>query len=513
MKQVPNDYLSEVAETASPITGNGPLVSILLYNYVGHKIEQCLHSILNQPHIGNLEVIICDDHSQDGAWEIANRYAKIHNGKITLSRNNESIGRDANRRKGLLMCKGEYGVELHSSIEFEPAYVMDAINRMEADKFLEHAYISRLKRANVFQAPHNPTKSVSEHDRTNLPLVSVCIYNFNYGRYLRQCMDSVFAQTYTNIEVCFSDNASSDDSWDIALEYAARHPGRISLTRNRINYGPNVNLWNCLLDMRGKYMVKLCSDDAIRPEFIERCVSALESHPDAAFAMVHRDIMDEAGACTTELPFYDQSCLIPGHEQAAVYMMSSVNPSVSQIVYAVSKTQGKRMAGNLNDRWFGDRIMDFHICCDSPIVYIKEPLLLNRVHGESESSRLNGNLLQCMSEFVLLHQLADIAGNYRNMEKACDRLLPAIEKVGRLCLRYCLRCLASGDETGAQRYFHLSSAIAPSVQENALHTQLSAFWAQAPQARQQLLPQLLQDSGEAIKRTVTYPAPPGSIPC
>lgn len=490
-----------------------PLISILLHNHQTDSLELSLRSVFGQALIRNLEVIICDDDSSDGAWEIANRYCLTHPGKVTLSRNRKPLGDTSNRWKGMQLCKGTYCVELCQDSEFDASYIRDCIADMEQDELLEHAYIARLKQVNLFMPPNNPTRRISVQDLNRQPLVSICIYNFNYGRYLRQCLDSVFDQTYPNIEVCFSDNASADDSWDIALEYAARYPGKISLTRNRINYGPNVNLWNCLLNMGGKYMLKLCSDDAIRPGFIERCVHALEQHPDAAFAMVHRDIMDEDGNLTPEPAFYDQSCLIPGNEQAAVYMMSSVNPSISQILYKVEKTQGRRMAGNLNDRWFGDRIMDFHICCDSPIIYIKDPLLLNRIHGQSESAGLSGNLLQCMGEFVLLHQLSDIAANYPDMSKARDRLQPAIEKIAHLSLRYCLRSLSDGDATGALRYFHLSSAIALSVQKADLYVKLSKFWALPEATRQSALPELLRDSSEAIRRTVSYPAPPGSIPC
>ena len=51
------------------------------------------------------------------------------------------------------------------------------------------------------------------------PLVSIVIPNYNYGQYLRECFDSILAQTYTNYEVIFRDNASTDDSFQIAMEY------------------------------------------------------------------------------------------------------------------------------------------------------------------------------------------------------------------------------------------------------------------------------------------------------
>jgi glycosyltransferase involved in cell wall biosynthesis len=413
----------------------------------------------------------------------------------------------------MLMCKGEFSVELTESAIFIASYVFSVIQNMVRDKFVEHAYISRLKGSNVFLPPQTHVKRVSQHESTLQPLVSVCIYNYNYGQYLRQCLESVITQTYENIEICFSDNASTDDSWTIALEYAARYPNKINLTRNRINYGPNVNLWNCVLNMRGKYLLKLCSDDAIRPKFIERCVSSLEQYSEAAFAMVHRDIMDESGLCISEAPFYEQSCLIPGNEQAAVYMMSSVNPSISQVFYNVAQTQGKRMAGNLNDRWFGDRIMDFHICCDSPIVYINEPLLLNRIHDKSESAQLDGNLLQCLGEYVLLHQLVDIAGNYPDMNKAKIRLPSAIEKLGRLCLRYCLRCLTQENEWAAKRYFHLSIAIFPAIESDGIFIELAHYWLKGREEKKDMLGKLIANSPEVLKRVGSYPVPQGSVLC
>jgi glycosyltransferase involved in cell wall biosynthesis len=422
------------------------------------------------------------------------------------------MGKVENRAKGLRLCKGAYSVELTSSAEFDSAYVSNVVDRLESDEFLEHSYISRLKPVNVFLPPYRPLKIVSEGERARVPLASVCIYNFNYGRYLRQCLESVFAQTYERIEICFSDNASTDDSWEIVGEYAERYSTKISLTRNRMNYGPLVNLYNCLLTASGKYLLKLCSDDALRPEFIERCITALECHPGAAFAMVHREILDEDGQCTPEPPFYDQSCLIPGAEQAAVYMMSSVNPSISQILYNMGKLEGKRMAGNLNDRWFGDRIMDFHICCDSSIVYIKEPLLLNRVHRERDGARMDGNLLQCIGEYVLLHQLADIAENYSHMGKARDRLQPGIEKLGGLCLRYCLRCLASGDDLGANRYFHLAAVVSPGIRDDRTYTELARYWSLSTPERKSLLRQLMGEDN-LVKRNVSYSPPPGSIQC
>jgi len=487
------------------------LISILIYNYKSDLLEDCLASIFGQSDLRNFEVVICDDAGPEYAWQIAQRYALMHDGRITISRNSVSLGKVANREKALQMCRGKFTVELSEASEFLADYVLHSLERLVADPYLEHAYISRLKPNNFFLPPRKKVEREIRTQAENRPLVSICIYNYNYGRYLRECLDSVYAQTYDNIEICFSDNASTDDSWELAAEFAAANPGKMHLSRNRKNFGPNVNLWNCVLNVRGKYILKLCSDDAIHPEFVERCVIALEQHPEASFAMVHREVIDENGNSFPEPAFYDQSCLIPGTEQAAVYMMSSVNPSISQIIYNYAQLEGKRMAGNLNDRWFGDRIVDFHICCESSIIYLREPLLRNRVHAASDGARLSGNLLQCMSEFVLLHQLSDIAENFPGMKKARGRLSPAIEKLAKLCLRYCLRALSDAEHELGMRYFHLARAISLDIENDPAFKTLASYW-EAPSENRQALLQQMSSVDNLVRRTISYPPPPGSIP-
>lgn len=56
--------------------------------------------------------------------------------------------------------------------------------------------------------------------------VSILIPNYNYGCYLSECFDSILNQTYNDIEVIFSDNASTDDSMKIAESYRDKFSAR-----------------------------------------------------------------------------------------------------------------------------------------------------------------------------------------------------------------------------------------------------------------------------------------------
>ena len=488
-----------------------PYISFILHSMKEHTLKQSLEAIFTQAELIDFEVIICDDASDDGGWDLARRIAKQNQGVVTLCRNHHPMGYEKNRQKALMIAKAPFFVELTSEFPFVLSLIKHDIHQLESGETLKHNHIGRLK--NISYLPTEFSPITSPVHGAESPLVSICIYNYNYGRYLRECIDSVLAQTYENIEICFSDNASTDDSWDIINHYADNYPQTFNLTRSRENFGAYHNLWSSFLNVQGQFVLKLCSDDVIKPGYIEACVKALMSEPEAAFAMVHRATINEEGIYQQEAPFYDSSCFISGDEQAAVYMMSSVNPSVSQVFYRTEVLSDKRLPAALNERWFGDRLMDFHICCSYPIVYIKEPFLVQRIHQQSDSQRIEENLLQCLGEYVLVHQLADIASIYPGMEKAQARLPAALNKLGKLSLRYCLKQLLMGNITLANRYYHLALAIDTSLNDDDMVIQISRYWLLKTEAeREEHLNIIRSLYSDNIKRNYSYPPPQGARP-
>lgn len=342
------------------------------------------------------------------------------------------------------------------------------------------------------------------------PLVSMLIFNYNYGRYLRECFDSVLAQTYDNIEINFSDNASTDESWEIALEYQRRHPNIFFVARNRQNFGADANFNNCWENARGKYFVELCSDDALAPDFTKLCVQALEAHPDTGYALVHRTIINEHGEHEEEAPFYNRTCKIPGAAQAAVYMMAAVNPAVSQIMYRTNFVHGKTVVGGLAARYYGTRIMDFNMCCEYPIIYISAPLLLHRLHLANDSFRAADNMMEVIGPYVLNYQFVDIATTYGH-RNVVDRLPASIEKIARLGMRYSVRALLAGSERNALKYFHLSAAFFPEIVEDDTYRKLAAYWSSDAEEKAHLLQGFLS-ANDLVTRTVSYEPPPGYTP-
>jgi len=97
------------------------------------------------------------------------------------------------------------------------------------------------------------------------PFLSIGIPNYNYGRYLRQCIDSVLIASDENIEIIISDNASTDNSWAIINEYNDK---RIISYQQKTHVSGALNWRTCCDLARGKYFMMLCSDDWVKPNLI-----------------------------------------------------------------------------------------------------------------------------------------------------------------------------------------------------------------------------------------------------
>ena len=142
------------------------------------------------------------------------------------------------------------------------------------------------------------------------PLVSIAIPNYNYGRYLENCFDSILSQTYPNIEVHFRDNASTDNSMDIARRYERKFFEKgISFypIQNKRNVGSEKNTKLLMEDVRGDYYYVLASDDAIEPTMIEECIDIFLQYPKVGMVMTSRVEVDDDGSENVIAPFYNCS--------------------------------------------------------------------------------------------------------------------------------------------------------------------------------------------------------------
>lgn len=99
-------------------------------------------------------------------------------------------------------------------------------------------------------------------------LVSIVIPVYNVEKYLGECLDSVLAQTFSNIEVICVDDASTDRSLYILEKYSLQDE-RIRIIKNEKNRGQAFSRNKGFAAVRGKYTYYLDSDDCIERDAIE----------------------------------------------------------------------------------------------------------------------------------------------------------------------------------------------------------------------------------------------------
>jgi glycosyltransferase involved in cell wall biosynthesis len=97
---------------------------------------------------------------------------------------------------------------------------------------------------------------------------------YNGEKYLRETLDALLAQTYSNFELFVSDNASTDSTPAILEEYA-RRDDRIRIVRQPENRGSVDNFWFLLEEAKTPYFTWFAADDMCAPTFLERTLTEL----------------------------------------------------------------------------------------------------------------------------------------------------------------------------------------------------------------------------------------------
>jgi glycosyltransferase involved in cell wall biosynthesis len=108
------------------------------------------------------------------------------------------------------------------------------------------------------------------------PLVSILIITYNHGRFITEALESAIAQTYSEIEIVVSDDASGDGNQDKIAALHKRYPDRIIPLLGKEHVGTCANANRGLARCRGKYVAFLDGDDILLPTKVADQVQWLE---------------------------------------------------------------------------------------------------------------------------------------------------------------------------------------------------------------------------------------------
>lgn len=110
------------------------------------------------------------------------------------------------------------------------------------------------------------------------PLVSIVIPSYNSEKLINSCLKSLLATAYSNFEVIFVDDCSTDKSYKIAKEFGKRDK-RLFIIRNKKNSGPSVTRNNGIKNAKGDYIAFYETDMESDPKWLTMLVNEMLKNP------------------------------------------------------------------------------------------------------------------------------------------------------------------------------------------------------------------------------------------
>jgi glycosyltransferase involved in cell wall biosynthesis len=232
-------------------------------------------------------------------------------------------------------------------------------------------------------------------DKLSQPLVSIVFTSYNHQEYLRQALDSLVNQTYTNTEIIIIDDFSTDGSQEILREY--EHYGNINLKLQTQNSGSYVKASNFGASFaKGDYILFAQCDDFAEENQIEVLLKAFDSNPSAGVVFSKSNLVDERGETFAD-DFYGreksfktavkENGLIKGDIMKKFLSFSCVIPNLSA---ALIKHDLFKEINGLSDQYLV--VADWEFWLDltekTDFYYVSQPLNYFRQHATTIRSSI-----------------------------------------------------------------------------------------------------------------------------
>lgn len=215
------------------------------------------------------------------------------------------------------------------------------------------------------------------------PLVSVVTPVYNGEPYLRECIESVLAQTYPNWDYTIVNNCSQDRTREIADEYAARDP-RIRVHNNTefVRVLANHNIAVRQISPNSKYCKIVAADDWLFPECLSRMVEVAEANPTVAIVSSY-GLRDKGKGITCGGLTYS-SALLSGREVCRACLLGGpyVFGQPTSILYRAELVRSRHTFFN-ESNLHADAESCFELLQDHDFAFVHQILYFIRTHDKS----------------------------------------------------------------------------------------------------------------------------------
>ncbi|MDF7807329.1 glycosyltransferase [Pontiellaceae bacterium B12219] len=231
----------------------------------------------------------------------------------------------------------------------------------------------------------------------NIPKVSITIPLYNCESHIRETIDSVLAQTFSDFELIIIDDQSTDHSYHIAKSY---DDPRIRVIKNIKRQGFFGN-WNaCLEFMTGTYCKLLPHDDTLETTCLEKQVQILDEFPEVVLVHNARKIIDPNGRVLTLRRLKESSGIKDSNSSLREIVRSGTNP-IGEPASVMFRRKTKEQIGPFSNEDMYSIDIDYwsRLLAKGKKYYIDEILSSFRVWPDSASVKLFGSQSKSMRAF------------------------------------------------------------------------------------------------------------------
>ena len=219
-----------------------------------------------------------------------------------------------------------------------------------------------------------------------MTLITVAIPTYRRDVYLKEALESVLAQTTTDLEIIVSDNANSATTRALVQSYG---DSRVIYAPLLENIGLHGNLTRCLHLGSSPYVAVLLDDDMMYPTNLEAKVALLEKHPTAGVAHSAFNYIDHTGEVTLQGVSWTGDLhparFEPGRQFIERTMAAGNRICTSSAL--LRRVAVAQLCHDERDGGFSDLGLWVRIAISWDFTFINEPLTAVRIHAESASGR------------------------------------------------------------------------------------------------------------------------------
>jgi glycosyltransferase involved in cell wall biosynthesis len=212
-----------------------------------------------------------------------------------------------------------------------------------------------------------------------MALVTIGMPVYNGANYIAEALESVLSQTFADFELIISDNGSTDRTEDICRAFADRD-ARVRYVRNERNRGAAWNYNRTFALSDSLYFKWASHDDLCAPQFLEKCVSVLNSRGPQAVLCYPRTLLIDAAGHVTEHYLDNMDLAFAGPVKRLHHVLKYLDRC--NCVFGLMRSDALRRTRLIGDFVTSDVVLVRELALLGQFHEIAEPLFFRRIHQE-----------------------------------------------------------------------------------------------------------------------------------